>query len=104
MTAVGKTIFDRLGRPPHPKKTQNTSPAQRLLDWLQHWSKPTICARDICNHGPCLIRKREDAGKAAEVLVKNGWLIPTQAHRRDRQVSRIVRKPTLYPDCRSVAD
>jgi hypothetical protein len=99
-------IFDRLdkGRPPPIKKAQEVSPAQRLLNWLQHWNKPTICTRDICYHGPGPIRKREKASKAIEILVKNGWLVPDQSHRRDRQVWRIVRTPTLYPDCRSVAE
>jgi len=86
------------------KKAQESSPAQKLLDWLQHWTKPTVSARDICIYGPRPIRKREKAGKAAEILVKNGWLIPVQTHRYDMKAWQIVRRPVLYPDCSRVAD
>jgi len=53
-------------------------PAQKLLDWLQHWTKPTVSARDICIYGPNSLRDRRSAIDAAEILVKTGWLIPTK--------------------------
>ena len=38
---------------PEPiKEAQKPPPAQKLLDWLQHWTKPTVSARDICIYGP----------------------------------------------------
>ena len=57
------SLFERLdkGRPPPTRKAQEPSPAQKLLDWLQHWSKPTVSARDICIYGPNAIRDRQRA-------------------------------------------
>ena len=52
--------------------------AQKLLDWLQHdWTGPTITARDIYHFGPN--STRESAIDSAEILVKNGWLVPSDA-------------------------
>jgi hypothetical protein len=106
---MARDIFERLdkGRPPIEeviKRPQKFQHAQKLLDWLQHWAKPTISARDICIYGPRPIRNREKAGNAAKILEKNGWLIPVQTHRYDMEAWRIVRTPVLYPDCSRVAD
>jgi hypothetical protein len=89
------TIFDRLGPPP-TKKAQEISPAQRLLDFLQHWAEPTICARDILTYGP-RPRDRESTLNAARVLVESGWLSPAPTHRYDRHVWVVVRKPIVQP-------
>jgi hypothetical protein len=78
---------------PHKK----LDPAQRLLNFLQRWEKATVCTRDIMIFGPSCAKKREDAITAAEVLVRHGWLTPLQAHRRDRRVWRVVRRPLVHP-------
>ena len=103
-------LFKRLekGRPMPPTKVVNQEEqkierAQKLLDWLASWNKPTICARDILTYGPRPTRKREKVAEAAKILVKNGWLIPIQTHRYDMEAWRIVRKPMLYPDCTAAA-
>ena len=92
-------LFDRLDakRPPAEEKTAQPDPAQKLLDWLQTWNKPTICTRDICIWGPSATRKRKSAIDAAEVLVRHGWLIPIKAHRYDRRVWQIARRPVIHP-------
>src|SRR5262245_50678430 len=92
------SLFERLekGRPP-TKKAQEPSPDQKLLDWLQHWSKPTVSARDICIYGPNSIRHRERAIDSAEILVKHGWLIPNKTPRRDMHEWQIVRKSIIHP-------
>jgi hypothetical protein len=94
-------LFERLGQP-SPVKTKikqphKDDPAQRLLDWLQRWSRPTVRARDICQYGPHANRKLECVVSSAEVLVKNGWLTPIKANRHDTHEWRIVRKPILHP-------
>jgi hypothetical protein len=104
---VVATLFDRLGRPPVEdkiKRPQKIEHAQRLLDWLQGWTEPTISARQICIYGPSPIRKREKAGEAAAILVKTGFLRPIPTHRYDRQAWQIIRKPVVYPDCSGVAE
>jgi hypothetical protein len=74
---------------------QKLPPAQKLLDWLQHdWTKPTISARDIYTYGPNSIRDRESAIDLAQILVKHGWLVPIEAHRRDMRKWRIIREPS----------
>jgi hypothetical protein len=102
ITAVGNSLFERL-RPPPTKKAQKPSPPQRLLDWLQHWPESTIRARDIRIYGPNSIRDRESAIDSAEILVKNGWLVPIKTRRRDMHEWQIVRKPIIRPTVATVA-
>jgi hypothetical protein len=102
-------LFERVGRERPPVEATRKQPhkiqrAQRLLDWMQSWTKPTISARDICIYGPRPIRKREKAGEAAEVLVKTGWLRPIPTHRSDMEAWLIIRQPLVYPQCSRVAD
>ena len=99
------SLFERLGkgRPPpaedRPKPETNTVGSelardlQKLHEWLQHWAKPTVTARDICRFGPNAIRDRKRAAHLAEILVGHGWLIPNQTRRRDMKAWQIVRRP-----------
>ena len=73
---------------------QKLPPAQKLLDWLQRWPKPTVSARDIYTFGPSAIRDRENAIGLAEILVKHGWLILIPTRRRDMKEWQIVREPS----------
>ena len=62
-------------------------PAGRLLHWLlNYWSKPTISAYEIYTYGPRPIKTSKEAMSVAETLVRQGFLIPTRAHRIDRKV------------------
>jgi hypothetical protein len=81
-------------RTPPTTKAQK-HPAQKLLDWLQRWNKPTVSWRDIHNHGPRPIRDRKSAIDAAEILVRNGWLVPLKPHRYDMHKWQIVRRPPI---------
>ena len=72
-------------------------PAQKLLDSLQHWTKPTVSARAICIYGPNSLRDRENAIASAEILVKHGWLIPVKTRRHDMHEWQIVRKRIIHP-------
>jgi len=103
--AAMASLFERLdeGRPPPTKKAQKPSPAQKLLDWLQHWTQPTVSARDICIYGPNAIRDRESAIASAEILVKNGWLVPIKTRRHDMREWQIVRKPIIHPTVATAA-
>jgi len=93
------TIFDRLnrGRPAPAKEKVKIDPAQKLLDWLQTWNKPTICAREILMYGPRSTRKQKDADDATRVLQKYGWLVPLETNQRDWRRWQIVRQPTIHP-------
>src|SRR5215471_19222151 len=65
--------------------------AQRLLDFLQKWAKPTIRVRDIRIFGPYALRNQESAINAAEALTREGWLIRTQTHQHNMHEWQIVR-------------
>ena len=94
------TLFERLSRErPSPpiKKAQETSPAQKLLDWLQTWRKPTVRSADILIYGPTCTRTQKDADSAIEVLVRNGWLEPTKTKQSNWRRWQIIHKPTVYP-------
>jgi len=92
-------LFDRLDarRPPAEEKTKQPDPAQKLLDWLQTWNKPTICAREILMYGPRPTRNQKDADAATKVLQKYGWLVPLETNQRDWRRWQIVRQPTIHP-------
>ena len=62
---MARDIFKRLsaGRPPSVEKAQDRSPAQKLLDWLQRWDKPTVCVRDIRIYGPGSLRNQKKADR-----------------------------------------
>jgi hypothetical protein len=76
---VASSLFERLSknRPPPIEKAREVSPAQKLLDWLQHWGETTVSARDIYTYGP-RPREREKAINQAKILVEHGWLSPTK--------------------------
>jgi hypothetical protein len=101
--AAMASLFERLDkmRPPPveeaSKQARKLLPAQKLLDWLQHWTEPTVSARDICIYGPNSIRDRKSAIDSAEILVKNGWLVPIKTRRHDMHEWQVVRKPIIQP-------
>ena len=101
MMAVA-TLFERLDRgrsTPVEEKTKppQKEPAQKLLDWLQRWPKPTIRAVEILMYGPSSTRKRKAANDATEILVKHGWLIPQKTNQSNWRRWEIVRKPIVHP-------
>src|SRR5262245_65864898 len=72
-----KILRGPLLKPIAPPATPQSSPTEKLLDWLiNHWSKPTISTRDIQRCGPNSIRDRKSAIKQAKILAENGWLAP----------------------------
>jgi len=98
-----ENLFERLATmvPPPAEKTQTPLPdpklqsAQRLLDWIQKWTKDTICTRDVRQYGPSSLRSPKNVIDAAEVLVENGWLKPAESHRYDMHKWHIIRKPPI---------
>src|SRR5262245_14552826 len=106
-------LFKRLdaGRPPveeviEPPPTEavikpprkELEPAQKLLDWLQRWTKDTVCVREIHIYGPYATRDRKSAIAAARILVKNGWLTPIKMRRYDANKWQIIRKLIVQPN------
>ena len=92
-----ESVFSRYinrskGRPPTPINQH----AQKLLDWLQHWTEPTIRARDINTYGP-RPRNRKNTINSTNILVEKGWLNRLPTHRYDSRKWQIVRKPVIHP-------
>lgn len=96
-------LFERLAQSRPAQTEERKRPltelevGQILLNWLQCWKKTTIALRDIRVFAPRSLRSRERAIAAAEILTRHGWLIPTQTHRHDRHVWKIVHKPIIRP-------
>ena len=100
-------LFERLGRnraapaqiEDHKRQAEEEllSSAQKLLDFLQRWTKDTVNLRDICSRGPYCIRNRKDAVRAAEILVHFGWLAPIRSPHYDGRTWQITRKPIVGP-------
>jgi len=96
-------LFERLTQeqpapspPPLPSPvTQKPSPAQLLLNWIQRWTKDTICISDVRQYGPNSLRNPKSVIDAAETLVRTGWLEPAESHRYDMRKWRIVRRPPI---------
>jgi len=80
---------------PTKKETQETSSAQKLLDWLQRWSKDTVCVRDIHIYGPHSLKGQKNIVAAAKVLIKNGWIAPIKMRRYDANKWQIIRRPPI---------
>src|SRR5262249_54299300 len=90
--------FSFADEPTSEIKQPQKDPAQKLLDWLlQHWTQSTVCMRDLYSYAPRSIRDEEIAISSAQTLVDCGWLVPLKAHRHDRQVWQIIRKPIIHP-------
>ena len=79
-------------RPIVPPADYKSSPVERCLDWLiNRWRKPAVRARDIMRFGPNPIRNRKSAIATAEILVENGWLVPTETRQYNMKLWNIVR-------------
>jgi len=86
-----------IDQPTPIERPQQVQHAQKLLDWLQRWDKPTLCGRDILQYGPYSLRNPKNAIASAEILVRNGWLAPAKLHRYYMHKWQVIRKPIIYP-------
>jgi hypothetical protein len=80
------------------KQPQEPSPAQKMLDWLQRWTKTTVNSKEIYQYAPRAVRfNKEHAIKTAEVLEKHGWLVRNKPYRRGGREWQIIRRPIVHP-------
>jgi hypothetical protein len=99
----GATVNDRsvfsqfIETPKQEQSAEEPSPAQRTLDFLQRWPKDTISVRELQQFGPKSMRDRQSVIASAEVLVRHGWLAPTQGPQRNSRQWRVTRRPTVHP-------
>jgi len=78
------------------KQSQQTSSAQKTLDWLLQWPRDTVRLNQLLVYGP-RPRKRAIAINSAAILVAQGWLIPRPTRRPDMIEWQIVRRPIVHP-------
>jgi hypothetical protein len=87
-------IVRRGPQPIIPPAGFNSSPSEKLLDWIiNRWPENTVTRRNICQFGPGSIRNRKSATDQAEILARHGWLIPLAVGRHDAKKWQIVRRP-----------
>jgi hypothetical protein len=97
------TLFERLARSRPAQTEERKRPlteleqAQRLLDWLQVWNKPSVSTKDIRCFGPGCLRDKERALKSAQILERFGWLTPSNPHQRKVRRWEIARRPIIQP-------
>ena len=98
-------LFERLdkGRPPPPPKQAQPSPAQTLLDWLQHWANTTVTAREVYTYGPNSIRNKKTTLSLAQILVEQGWLVPIETRQYNTHEWKIVQRTTSISGAASAA-
>jgi hypothetical protein len=93
------SVFSRFIETPKQKQlAEETSPAQKLLNFLQRWPKDTISVREITLFGPSVIRAQRSEINTAEILVRHGWLTPIQSRQRNMRHWQVVRRPIVHPD------
>jgi len=97
-------LFERLERkrPPQAEATSKQPDdeivsAQKLLDFLQRWTKDTIAEREIRVYGPKSIRDRKSAVRSAEILTHFGWLAPIRSPHYNGRMWKITRKLIVGP-------
>jgi hypothetical protein len=93
---IGET-FAFADNQPTPTEAAHNNNAQRLLNWLLKWQKPTIRMNEVLVFGPRPVHKRENALSPIQKLVEQGWLTPIQTRRPDMLEWRIARRPIVYP-------
>jgi len=91
-----KILRGPLLKPIVEEATPQSTPAEKLLDWLiNHWSEPTISVRIIHWRGPNCLRTRKDALAQAKILAERGWLSPLKSRQRNSKHWRIARGSEL---------
>lgn len=99
MTVVAN-LFERLAQTRLPEAVieQPPSDAQKMLDWLLRWPKPTVSACEIYQYAPRSARpNKETAIKNVEVLVRHGWLAACKPRHSNYRIWEITRKPVIHP-------
>src|SRR5262249_20382794 len=91
----GTTPRGPLLQPIVPPANYNSSPTEKLLDWLvNRWPKPSVRVRDICRFGPGSLGDRKSAINLAEALEAHGWLTPLKTRQHNMKMWQVVRGPS----------
>jgi hypothetical protein len=94
------TIFEKLAKHrPSPVKEKTNQPdhAQRMLDFLLRWPRPSISVPEMMTYGPKPRKNAEETLKLASILERQGWLTPKKMPRKDMRHWDITRRPVVHP-------
>jgi hypothetical protein len=92
------TIFARLNRSrpaPVEAKIEQSHYAQRVLDFVLRWPRPSIAATDLMTYGPRPRQNAEETLRIASILEKHGWLTRIPTPRKDQNHWNIVRQHSV---------
>jgi hypothetical protein len=76
--------------------------AQKMLDFVLRWPRPSIATTDLMTYGPKPRQNAEETLRLATILEKHGWLAPKKMPRKDQHHWNIIRQhPTVRPELTS---
>jgi hypothetical protein len=92
-------LFERLAAKGRPVEEKTSQPdlAQRMLDFLLRWPRPSISTSDMMIYGPRPKQNAEGVLKLATILEKHGWLTPKSTPKKNMRHWNIVRRPIVHP-------
>jgi|SRR6516225_8584905 len=96
---VAMTIFERLSknRPAPINEAQRPDYAQRMLDFILRWPRPSIATTDLMTYGPNPRQNAEETLKLATLLERQGWLTKKDMPKKNMKHWTINRKPFVHP-------
>jgi hypothetical protein len=101
------TIFQKLAKrqPAPPEETQQPDHAQKMLDFILRWPRPSIATTDLMTYGPHPRKNAEETLRVASILEKHGWLKKIPTPRKDMHHWNIVRQhPIVHPKLTTTAN
>ena len=93
----GETYSFADNTPPKPAPTKQDH-AQRMLDFLLRWPRPSISTSDLMIYGPRPKKNAEEVLRLATILEKHGWLSKKDTPKKNMHHWNINRKqPVVRP-------
>jgi hypothetical protein len=88
-------LFERLSknRPAPVEEAKQPDYAQKMLNFVLRWPRPSISTADMMTYGPKPRQNAEEVLKLATILEKQGWLTP----KSDQHHWDITRRPIVHP-------
>jgi hypothetical protein len=92
------TIFERLAKNKPGPIDEQPDHAQKMLDFILRWPRPSISVPDLMTYGPEPRKNAEETLKLATLLERHGWLARKTTPRKDMHHWNIVRQhSTVHP-------
>jgi len=83
--------------PPPKPPPQQPDYAQRMLDFILRWPRPSISVPDLMTYGPEPRKNAEETLKLATLLERQGWLTKKDMPKKNMKHWTINRKPFVHP-------